>query len=117
MTFSIKLNYKQTMRCLSTQDFIQDKYSTLRDVLLKECKGNADKFKEVELYINETYPTLLGAVLSLHHKKHAPIQELSTQLVDYLQIPKRKHKKAVSVTRATLLAVHNCTWSLVDHHD
>ena len=106
------------MRCLSTQDFIQDKYDTLKHILLTECKGNTDKFKEVELYINERYDnSLLAAVMSLHRKEHAPIAELSTQLVDYLQIPKRKHKKAVSVTRATLLAVHNCTWSLVDHHD
>ena len=106
------------MRCLPTIDFITDRYDTLKHTLLTDCKGNVERFEEVELYINERYDnSLLDAVMSLHRKEHAPIAELSTQLVDYLQIPKRKHKKAVSVTRATLLAVHNCTWSLVDHHD
>ena len=106
------------MKCLSTTDFITDKYSTLKQTLLEECKGNIERFEEVELYINERYDnSLLAAVMSLHRKEHAPIQELSSQLVCYLQIPKRKTKKAVSVTRASLLAVHDCTWTLVDHHD
>ena len=103
------------MRCLSTQDFIQDKYNTLRDVLLKECKGNPEKMKQVEKHINKNYSTLLDAVMSLHSKEHAPIQELSTQLVCYLQVPKRKHKKAIIVTKASLLAVYDCTWTLIDH--
>ena len=104
------------MRCLSTIDFIQHKYGTLKHILLTECKGNTDKFKEVELYINEKYAnSLFDAVLSLHNKQHAPIQELSTQLVCYLQVPKRKHKKAIIVTKASLLAVYDCTWTLIDH--
>ena len=103
------------MRCLSTIDFIQDQYDALRDILLTECKGNAEKMKQVESYVKEKYPTLLAAVMSLHHKEHVPIAKLSTQLVDYLQIPKRKNKKAVSATRTTLLAVHDSTWTLIDH--
>ena len=103
------------MRCLSTIDFIQHKYDTLKHILLTECKGNADKFKEVEIYINNNCSTLIDAVMSLHSKEHAPIQELSTQLVCYLQVPKRKHKKAIIVTKASLLAAYDCTWTLIDH--
>jgi hypothetical protein len=71
--------------------------------------------KQVEKHINKNYSTLLDAVMSLHHKQHKPIAELSTSLADFLQIPKRKQKKAVSVTRAALLAVHDSTWTLIDH--
>ena len=104
------------MRCLCTTDFIQDKYNTLKQTLLEECKGNIERFEEVELYINKRYDnSLLNAVLSLHHKEHVPIAELSTQLVAYLQVPKRKHKKAIIVTKTSLLAVHDSTWTLIDH--
>ena len=103
------------MRCFTTENFIQDKRSELRRFLLR-CNANRQRLGEIEAELNGRYPTLVDAAISLHTKEHGrPFAVLSAELVAYLQIPKRKKKKAFQATKRTLLDVHDVVWSLVDH--
>jgi hypothetical protein len=87
----------------------------LKRTLVKECGANKEKADHVEQLIDEKFSTLIDAALSMHAGEHKSIAYLSKHLVEYLQIPKRRYKRALQATKLSLLSVHEATWTLVGH--
>ena len=106
---------KLMMLCLTTECFLTRQEMQLKHTLIKECGASKEKADQVEQFIDEKYPTLIDAALSMHTGEHKPIAILSKQLVEYLQVPKRRYKRALQATKYSLLSVHEATWTLVGH--